>query len=285
MGMRTIAAAALLVTGALVSVAPGGAPMGLPTAYVGEGRWGLGAEYGYGQMDLETSGTVTDNLAGFPWDQDFRIDGLKSNMVFGTVAYGVTDNWDIFVRLGAADGRGAIVVPPSSLTAAERQDDYDGSFGFAGGLGTRITLYHTDWWSIGGLVQGTWFHPGDSDFTITDPWQPDESWVGQAELSYWQVQASLAAAFRVDTWRFWLGPFVQFTQGDLDFDGQAELAGNTDTLTWCSSIKDSLQVGGHFGAHWEICSQFNLWLEGQVTGDSWMVGIGAVVVPEKAFEI
>jgi hypothetical protein len=254
-------------------------------AYLGEGQWGLGGEYGYGQMDLKTSGTVTDALAGFPWAQDFRLDELKSNMVFGTVAYGVTDTWDVFVRLGAADAKGTIIVSPASLTAVERQDDYDGSFGFAGGAGTRVTFYQAKPWSIAGLIQGTWFQPGDSDFEITDPWQPDESWVGQAKLSYWQIQASVAAAWQVDPWRFWAGPFIQFSQGDMDFEGRAELGGTTDTLNWSSSIDDSFQVGGHFGALWQICDQFDLWTEGQISADSWLASIGAVIIPEKAFKI
>ena len=62
MSIRTLETAALLITGSLVAVASS-APMGPPTAYLGAGRWGVGAEYGYGQMDLETSGTVTDEVA------------------------------------------------------------------------------------------------------------------------------------------------------------------------------------------------------------------------------
>lgn len=285
MGIRTFVMAALLATVAMVSVAPGNAPMGLPTAYLGEGQWGVGGEYGYGQMDLKTSGTVTDQLAGFSWDQDFRINELKSSMVFGTLAYGVTDKWDIFARLGAADAQGTIVAPPSSLTALERQDDYNSHFGIAWGVGTRATFFQAKPWSVGGLIQGTWFHPRKSDFAITDPWQPDESWSGQARLSYWQVQASLAAALQLDTWRFWAGPFIQYTQGDLDFEGTARLGGLSDTLTWGSSIDESFQVGGHAGLKWDVCDQFNLWVEGQITADSWLVSAGAVIIPEKTFGI
>jgi len=279
--------AALIIAASLVAVASS-APMGSPTASLGAGRWGLGAEYGYGQMDLTTSGTVTEVFPGFdtaPWAQDFRIDNLKTNMAFGTIAYGLTDTWDIFARIGASDAKGTIVVPPASVTAEQRQDDYDGSFGIAWGVGTRATLHQAGPWSFGGLVQVTFFRPGDSEFSIVDPLIPDESWVGDAKLNYWQAQASLAAAFQADTWQFWAGPFVQFTQGDMDFDGTTALAGQAGTISWVSTIDDSFQVGGHFGANWEICDQFNLWGEGQITSDSWMVGAGLVIVPEKSFGI
>ena len=52
MSIRTLETAALIIIGSLVAVASS-APMGPPTAYLGAGRWGMGAEYGYGQMDLD----------------------------------------------------------------------------------------------------------------------------------------------------------------------------------------------------------------------------------------
>jgi hypothetical protein len=152
-------------------------------------------------------------------------------------------------------------------------------------VGTRITFYDAKPWSVGGLIQGTWFSPGDSHFAITDPWQPDESWSGEAQLHYWQIQASLAASLQVDAWRFWAGPFIQFTQGNMDFDGQAKLASLTSTLKWSSTFDDAFQVGGHFGVNWQMCDQFNLWVEGQITADSWLVGVGGVFIPQKAFGI
>jgi hypothetical protein len=287
MRIKTLKTAVLIITGSLVAVASG-TPMGSPTAYLGAGRWGFGAEYGYGQMDLETSGTVTEvtGLLDTAWAQSFRMDSLKTNMAFGTIAYGLTDNWDLFARIGATDAKSTVVVLPAIVDAEKRQDDFDGSFGLAWGVGTRATLHKAGPWSFGGLAQITWFRPGDSEFAIEDPLIPDESWVGDTKLSYWQAQASLAAAFQADAWRFWAGPFLQFTQGDMDFSGNTSVGGVlTGTLNWSSTIDDSFQVGGHFGANWEICDQFNLWGEGQITSDAWMVGVGLVLVPEKAFGI
>ncbi|MCL5278281.1 MAG: hypothetical protein M1376_00035 [Planctomycetes bacterium] len=288
MNISRLATATWIVTGVVVSVAPAGAPMGSPTAYVGAGNWGVGAEYGYGQMDLEASGTVAEVTGSLDtsWAQHFRMDTLKSNMAFGTIAYGLMDTWDIFARLGATNAKDTIVLSPSSIRAEERQGDFDGSFGLAWGVGTRATLHRSGPWSIGGLVQFTWFRPGDSDFSITpDPWIPDESWTGEAKLHYWQAQASLAAAFQVDTWRLWAGPFVQYTQGDMDFSGATSIAELTGTLNWSSTIGDPWRVGGHFGANWKVSDQFNLWMEGQIASDCWLVGVGLVFVPEKSFGI
>ena len=292
MKTRELAVVALAVTAALVSVASGGAPMGPPTAFLGEGRWSVGAEYGYEQARMNSSGTVTERFlddSEFFWTQSFEIDDLKSNMVFGTLGFGLSDNWDIFARVGASDAKGRILVPPADTDALARQDDTDGSFGFAWGAGTRATFCRTGPWSFGGLMQVTWFHPGDSSFTVADPLIPDESWVGDASLSYWQAQAALAAVYQVDALRFWAGPFLQFVRGDMDFNGNAVLneGGGVSTIRWSSKLEESSQIGGHVGLNLELADEWNLWVEGQITGDSWLVGVGGVFVPgkKKAFDM
>ncbi len=289
MKINRLAMAAWIVTGVLVSVAEGGAPMGPATAFLGEGRWAVGGEYAYEQTDLEAFGTVTErflNDTSFFWTQPVRIDDLTSNMFFGTLAFGICDNWDIFARLGAADAKDRIVALTADADAVERQDDFDGSFGLAWGAGTRATFCRFGPWSFGGLMQVTWFRPGSSDFSIVDPLIPDESWVGDMKLNYWQAQASLAATYQADKWRFWAGPFLQFIRGDMNFNGAAVLDGaGVSTIRWASDLQESTQVGGHFGANWEVSDVFDVWVEGQITGDSWLVGVGAMIRPEKSFGI
>ena len=274
------------VTGVFPSIAPGGAPMGLPGAIVGEGRWAIGAEYGREQGDVDAFGRVDEvflNDSSFFWTQPFEINDLTSNMIFGTLAYGICDNWDIFARVGAADAKDKIVALAADTDALERQDDFEGSFGLAWGAGTRATFCRAGPWSFGGLMQVTWFRPGNSDFSVADPLIPDESWVGDVKLSYWQAQASLAAAYQIDKWRLWAGPFLQFVRGDMDFNGRAVLDGaGVSTIRWTSNLQESSEIGAHFGVNWELSDLFDLWVEGQITADSWLVGIGGVFIPEKS---
>jgi hypothetical protein len=289
MKTHRFATAVLIVVGVLVSVAPAGAPMGPATAFLGEGRWSIGAEYGYEEMDLDAFGMVTErflNDTTFSWTQPFRIDDFRSQMFFGTLAFGICDNWDIFARIGAADAKDTIVAVPADTDAVERQNEFDGSFGLAWGAGTRATFCRSGPWSFGGLMQVTWFRPGSSDFSVADPLIPDESWVGDVKLNYWQAQAALAATYQADKWRFWAGPFLQFIQGDMNFRGAAVLDGaGVSTIRWTSDIHESAQVGGHFGTNWEVSDTFDVWVEGQITGDSWLVGVGAMIRPEKSFGI
>lgn len=271
----------LLALGVCASIASGGAPMGPPTATLGEGKWSIGGEVAHEQIDMESSGIVTDLFANFFWTQRFEITDMTSNMAFVNLAYGVCDNWNVFLRVGAADASDDITIPPADATAVERKDSFDGGYGLAWGVGTRATFCRWGPWSFGGLMQVTWFKPGDSSFEIEDPFIPSETWSGDVSLDYWQTQVSLAAVYEGDPIRVWGGPFLQFINGNMDFSGQASLAGSSGQLKWTSDLKESSQIGAHVGASLDITEQWNLWVEGQLTSDSWLVGIGTVIIPES----
>lgn len=279
--------ATLLAAGILASVAQAGAPMGPPMATLGEGHWGFGGEYGYESMDLRAFGTITEAVPGLFVDsfaQLADVEDLTSNMFFGTIAFGICDNWDVFARVGAADAQDDVLLfDPNNPGMVGDRIGFDGGFGLAWGAGTRATFCRSGPWSFGGLAQVTWFRPGESDFTLTGFIAPDESLAGNMELKYWQAQISLAAAYQIDTLSLWAGPFLQFVQGDLDIDSDF-LVGElpVGTVDGSLDIEESSQVGAHFGANWKMADQLHLWGEGQITGDSWLVGIGFVFVPEES---
>jgi len=158
-------------------------------------------------------------------------------------------------------------------------------------MGTRATLCRWGAWSFGGLAQATWFSPQDSSVEYTDPIWPDQgvTHVGDATLEYWQAQLSLAFAYQVSTWRFWVGPFFQYVNGELDckgnilYDGQPD---KVDRFRASSDLKlasDNSLYGVHFGATWGITDHVDLWAEGQVAlEDAWFVGIGLTIKPQGA---
>jgi len=84
-------------------------PMGPPKALLGQDVWEIGIDYGHQAMDLEAVGKVTE-IQVSPLFVTVRkakhnLDDLKSNIVMGRIGYGINDNWDAYVRLGAADDR------------------------------------------------------------------------------------------------------------------------------------------------------------------------------------
>lgn len=286
MRIRTFVAAALLATSAFVSVAPGGAPMGPSTAYLGEGQWSVGAEYGYEKADLKAFGTLSEVFnddSVHPDFGDFKIKDLTSNMIFGTLAVGLNDNWDIFARAGAANGKDSLLGTFYDTGVSQTQGDFDGKFGFAGGAGTRATFLQAGPLSFGGLVQVTWFQPGKSSVSMADPGTIGETLTGDVKLQYWQTQVAVSAAYQADQFRFWAGPFLQFVRGDL----KVENGVGSGIQSWSldAKVQEKTQLGGHFGVLWQASDNFNAWVEGQITSDSWLVGVGAVFIPGKSQEL
>jgi len=293
---RAVLSVTSLVVTVFISTASGGAPMGPPMALLEEGQWAVGGEYGREQIDLQGAGLfnatyVEDGVFSYDFVEALGIQDMEMNMIFGTLAYGVCDDWDVFLRLGAADAKddmvGASDVVDYGIPGAYSLGTLDGSFGFAWGAGTRTTFCRQGPWSFGGLMQVTWFEPGDSDVAYADPIleDPDVVHVGEARLDYWQAQVSLAAVYQVDTLSFWAGPFVQFFEGDIERSGIILLDGEGygDSFSASGEIEEISQFGGHFGANWDMADQWNLWVEGQVTGDSWVIGVGALFLPQEAF--
>jgi hypothetical protein len=280
---RSSLAAAFLTLSVCISMASGGAPMGPPIATLSEGQWSLGGEFALERLDLEAFGTSTETYEGGSTvtAQCLKIEDLEATMLFGTFAYGLCDNWNVFVRVGAADAQDDVILHTETNASADRFG-FDGDMGFAWGVGTRATFCRSGPWTFGGLVQVTWFNPGDSDFQYGDPADAVEGAVaGDASIDYWQTQVALTVACQIDTWTLWAGPFLQYVEGDLDLDGQIvldeEIVGRFDCAT---DIEESSQFGGQFGANWGFADHWNLWVEGQVTGDSWLVGIGTAFIPE-----
>jgi hypothetical protein len=276
---------ALLALGICVSVAAGGAPMGPPIAVLGEGQWSVGGEFAHEQMDMEAFGISVETVDGdfsTSYAQPFTFEDLATNMGFVNLGYGVCDNWDVFVRAGAADAQDDLILHPATAGNAEDEFGFDGDFGFAWGAGTRATFCRTGPWSFGGLVQLTWFDPGASDFQLGEVTDPLGYVTGDADIKYWQTQVALTVAYEAETWRFWAGPFLQFIEGDLELDGQYIVEDViSGTVANDADIEESSQVGAHVGVSAQLAEQWNLWVEGQITGDSWLIGVGAAFTPES----
>jgi hypothetical protein len=261
--------------------------MGPPVAILEEGQWTVGVEYGYAETGLKAHGTRRSK----PHDDDamyhaefLDVKGLKSRMVFGSLAYGIVDSWDVFVRLGTADGRGRTTVRTIPVGDGPERFRYDGGYGLACGLGTRATFCYWGPWQFGGTTQVTWLDPGKSRLSWSDPDAPGSTVSGRANADLWHVQTTLAATYQIDVFRFWAGPFVQFVRGNVDRRGATFTDGlRTGTFAYSGDIEETSQAGVHFGAIWQMSPRTNAWIEGQYTRDSWVFGFGAAIAPAQFF--
>ena len=270
-------------------VARAGAPMGPAMATLEKGQWWFGLEYAHENINLEADGSCVESVMGGgseSYPQSFKIDDLESNMFFGRLTYGLCDTWDVFVRVGVADAQDNLKVNGPGILSGVARDGigFDGSYGFAWGIGTRATFWRSGPWSVSGLAQVTWLDPDDSRFQLTVPEAPNQAVAGDGKLDYLQTQFNLAAIYQKDGWGLWAGPFLQLVDGDLDLDAQFVIDGETLGQITCSGdMEEESLIGLHAGAAYAMTNSLACWVEGQFTGDSWLLGIGAVIRPEKAF--
>lgn len=272
----TVFVVALALISTFSSVALALPPMGPPRATAGQDQWTVGVEYGRGEMDLEAWGDVQTNVVSVVVNDDYtryEIEGLESNMIFGIVSYGVQDNLDVFVRLGAADAADEIAEDPASGTGAT-YTGLDGGLGFGWGFGTRATFWQDGDVTWGALFQATWLDPDDSDIDLTG----DPAFTGTADFEWWEVQIAAGPTVQFDDFRVYGGPFVHFVGGDLDIDGQdaTPVVPGTTLTTATQDLREESLFGGYVGAQWLMAGNATCNIEFQVTGDAWAVGVGAV---------
>jgi opacity protein-like surface antigen len=250
-------------------------PMGPPKAFLGQDMWEIGVDYGHQAMDLEAVGKVTEIQVSPVFvtvrKAKHNIDDLKSNIVMGRAGYGINDIWDAYVRLGAADADGDIERIFSDGAPSDEYEGFDGSFGLAWGFGTRATFWQDEDVSWGGLLQLTWIEPDDSDITLSG----DPAFTGNAEIEMWEVQIAVGPTLRVDDgFRIYGGPFLHFIDGDLDISGTTTDLGTDFIMETSADIEEKSQFGGYAGAHLDVDENTSCFLEYQLTGDAWAVGLG-----------
>ena len=254
-------------------------PMGPPKAMLGQDQWSVGIEYANETMDLEASGKVReidyqegqDPFFPSPRNSKYNINDLKSNIVLGRVSYGISDNWDAFLRLGVADAE-CDIDHTYADGALHQYPGFDGGFGFAWGLGTKVTIWEDKDITWGGLLQMTWAKPGDSDISLSG----DPNFSGNAEIEFWEVQLAVGPTWRMnDNLSIYGGPFLHFVNGDLDFSGETVESDVRIVEESSGDIEEKSQFGGYVGASLDANERTSYFIECQFTGDAWGVGIGA----------
>ena len=253
-------------------------PMGPPKASLGQNQWAVGIDYANETMDLEASSRMVttqmdDPPFVYPNKVKHEIEDMKSNIILARVGYGISENWDAFVRLGMADGE-AEIEQTYSNGDTEKFKGYDGNFGFAWGFGTRATFWQDNKVTWGGLFQMTWVAPDSSDISLSG----DPEFSGDAEMEMLEVQISIGPTWEAaDNFSVYGGPFMHFIDGDLDISYNTVLEGGLEERVKSSGdIEEKSQFGGYVGASWDVREDIACYLEGQFTGDAWGIGLGAV---------
>jgi len=121
-------------------------PIGPTTGGLNQGQWSVGAEWSHSRMNFN-----------WPTEVEKRIWRGKTNKYYANVAYGITDEWAGFVRMGAGDlvykrGGGA-----PEVWSWHGEDSGPDGFGIGAGIRKTIWEQSPDFvW--GALVQYSWMN-------------------------------------------------------------------------------------------------------------------------------
>ena len=207
--------------------------IGPPVATLEEGQIGIDGDYTFSELDLDVGGSGRKG----------RLEELELHGAFARLGYGINDNWECFVRLGAAVMEGSPI---------------DGDVEFAWGVGTKATLLADRNLRMGGLFQVQWFSSED-DIGVA-------GFYGDAEIDMYEVQTVLGAMYEAYGLKVYGGPFVHCVGGDVDI----KMAGGTRSL----DIEEGPKIGGLLGAAVEVGKLFNVCVEYLFTSDATGFGIG-----------
>ncbi len=176
-------------------------PMGPPAAGLTKGQFSAGVEWSYTDMDLNRQGGWGGHLWG-PLD-------MRMHKVYANLGYGITDNWDLFARLGGA------YMEFDSKPAEWKSNEWEGEdTGVpAAGAGAKYTFYEDTNLKFGGLAQFSWVtFDGSQKPTPSSGDYEKSNFV--LELTEWQfaVGPTWAAS---DNFTLYGGPFWHLVDGWL----------------------------------------------------------------------
>jgi len=240
--------------------------MGPPTTELETGMFRGGLEYSYSSMDLdlkEGSLLVYRNgeflYSGITISQTIK--DLEVNTLYATVGYGIFENCEAFLRMGAAKATFG-----DSLWG--QGEEFDSGIDLAIGAGIKATFYEGFDWKIGAIFQ---INRAELDGEVdASSWTiPQPNYV---EISTTEMQLAIGATYMYSSRvSFYGGPFAHFISGDFDYDFNI-ITQDIDTGKFSWEINEGPTFGAYFGAQIKIAENFSGNIEYQQTSNANVIG-------------
>ncbi len=195
-------------------------PLGSASDKLKKGQFGIGIDYSDSDMDINAKGRsnlaiynlTIGSLVGIQSEkQRLDLDGVEVQKAYASLGYGITDNLEAFLRLGAAD--------------ADWRDDGDTHFSF--GLRTGLTLYQKDAFQLSATAQYSW---AESEFdslpltTVVGGISYPLSMSGR--ISMHEIQIAMGPTYKLtEGISLYGGGFFHLMDGSLDLKGSATTTG------------------------------------------------------------
>ncbi|HPS55319.1 MAG TPA: hypothetical protein PLP05_06965 [Sedimentisphaerales bacterium] len=248
--------------------------MGPPSAELKKGQISLGADYSDTRMNLGLDhGVINESLyqhgalasSTTSTVSSFTLKRLKMHKLYANIGYGITDNWETFIRLGGMNTEFSGNFFPGSTGSQSR--NFNGDTGFAIGFGTKVTFYEKDKLKLGALFQMSW---ASSHATASGV-----DYRESVDLDIVEMQIALGATYQLtEKIAIYGGPFwhfINFNDSDLHGFRSHETDPSQSERKTCYStydIDDESNFGGYIGAQYEVFKDTFYCIEYQHTGSA-----------------
>ncbi len=193
----------LMVVGLCASAALALDPMGPPAAGLKKGQFSAGVDYSYSEMKLKFN---ESHYSGGGTLTPFKSKDFRMNKVYANIGYGITNNLEVFLRLGTAD----------VAFRNNNSDYYNGDYDFAIGFGTKTTFYERDKLKIGGLFQVSWAGSDTEAIMNYSSYQTGDMWSDVAHVDTIEFQFAVGPTYSLtDKVSIYGGPFFHIVDGDV----------------------------------------------------------------------
>jgi hypothetical protein len=231
-----------------------------------QGRFSAGVDHSYSETDLELeNGTWVEHLDGEFFDSgkavSLTLKNFETNRAYANLGYGISDNVDVFVRLGVADAR--FYDHPWG-----DNEEFESRAEPAIGAGIRATFYESGNLSLGGLLQTNWAR---FDGQLDSPYWPAADFV---EVDIAEVQIAVGPTLRLnDQIAVYGGPFFHFIDGTFEdhFNEAAEGGLINSRYSW--DVKESSNFGAYLGARFNLDENRSFNIEYQHTSAADAIGL------------
>jgi hypothetical protein len=252
-------------------------PMGPPKAMLGEKQRSLGIGYSYQQMNLEVTGKVKEDQGSgwLDWAYNkYKIEDLTSNVLLGSLGYGLCENFDISALVGMADAKDEVKEACANGEPGKEYTGFDSNFKIVWGFGTKTTFWTDDNISWGGLFQMIWSKFDSGDVKLRD----EPTFSGDVELDFWEMQIAVGPTVKLNNLSIYGGPFLHLVKGDLDLEGSSiGSLGEIYRVESKADIREESIFGAYVGLHSNITEEICWFGEYQFTSDAWAAAGGVML--------
>jgi len=234
-------------------------PIGPPVAGCQQGQFSAGFEFAIAEMDLEVSGPGISTAN----NREAVIDDVESNKYFARIGYGLSNDWEIFTRIGVAD---------AEFDGDSGYPDFESDHEFAFGVGTKKTFIDNGDVKWGAVFQFSWAEVDDRYSSQSISFANGSlatSYANKIELDWYEIQLALGPNWMVDEGIYlYGGPFLHFLEGDVDVS-------NNSPPTWYEhELEQESEFGGFVGCLVEVDPHIVANVEGQIMSDAWLLAVG-----------